>query len=113
MTEPISRWSAVQTIGRGVEAAPALRMGFGVTFALAMGGALGRVVVPILVQQAIDKGFRDGEVHVDTVTTLAAIGFVVILLAGLSQRTAVKRLGNRSEEALYGLRVRLFEHIHR
>lgn len=113
MTEPISRWSAVQTIGRGVEAAPALRMGFGVTFAFAMVGALGRVVVPILVQQSIDKGFVEGEVRVDTVATLAAIGFVVILIAGISQRTAVKRLGNRSEEALYTLRVRLFEHIHR
>ena len=30
-----------------------------------------------------------------------------------AQRTAVARLGRRSEEALYGLRVRLFEHIHR
>jgi ATP-binding cassette subfamily B protein len=113
VTEPIGRWSTVETIGRGVEAAPALRSGFGVTLALAMGGALGRVVVPILVQQAIDRGFRDGEVRVGIVTTLAVIGLVVVLFAGVCQRTAVKRLGNRSEEALYGLRVRLFEHIHR
>ena len=31
MTEPISRWTAVETIGRGVRAAPALRTGFGLT----------------------------------------------------------------------------------
>jgi putative ABC transport system ATP-binding protein len=113
VTEPVSRWSTVQTIGRGVEAAPALRHGFGLTLALAMGGAGGRVVVPVLVQQAIDRGFRDGEVRVDTVAKLAAVGFVVIVLATWSQRTAVARLGRQSEEALYGLRVRLFEHIHR
>ena len=45
MTEPISRWSAVQMIGKGVEAAPALRRGIGATFGLAMVGSGGRVVV--------------------------------------------------------------------
>ena len=42
---------------------------------------------------------------------LALIGLGVVMLASLSQRTAVARLGYRSEEALYGLRVRLFEHL--
>ncbi|MGZ4773550.1 MAG: ABC transporter transmembrane domain-containing protein, partial [Ilumatobacteraceae bacterium] len=113
MSEPLSRWSAVQMIGKGVEAAPALRRGIGATFGLAMVGASGRVVVPILVQQAIDHGFRKGNVDVGAVTILGVIGFVVIIIATAAQRTAVARLGRRSEEALYGLRVRLFEHIHR
>lgn len=113
MTEPISRWTAVETIGRGVKAAPALRTGFGLTLAFAMVGAGGRVVIPILVQQAIDKGLGPKGVKIGTVTTMAVIAFFVIVLATWSQRTAVARLGRRSEEALYGLRVRLFEHIHR
>lgn len=111
--EPLSRWSAAETIGRGVQEAPALRSGFGLTLAFAMVGAGGRVVIPILVQQAIDRGFRHGEVQVDTVAWLAAIGVVVVAIATVCQRTAVLRLGLRSEEALFGLRVRLFEHIHR
>ena len=113
MTEPISRWSAMQMIGKGVEAAPALRRGFGVTFALAMVGSAGRVVVPILIQQAIDRGLRAGEVQVGVVMILGLIGLVVVVVATFAQRTAVARLGQRSEEALYGLRVKLFEHIHR
>jgi ATP-binding cassette, subfamily B, bacterial len=113
MTEPISRWSAVQMIGKGVEAAPALRRGIGATFALAMVGSGGRVVVPILVQQAIDRGLQPGEVDVGEIAVLGAIGLSVIIVATIAQRTAVARLGRRSEEALYGLRVRLFEHIHR
>ena len=44
---------------------------------------------------------------------LGVIGLCVILIATVAQRTAVARLGMRSEEALYTLRVRLFEHIHR
>lgn len=113
MSEPISRWSAVETIGRGVQEAPALRSGFGLTLGLAMVGALGRVAMPILVQQAIDRGFDGGEVRTGVITVLALIGAAVVVVATLCQRTAVKRLGYRSEEALYGLRVRLFEHIHR
>ena len=113
MTEPLSRWSAVQMIGKGVEAAPALRRGFGATFALAMVGSAGRVVVPILVQQAIDRGLQKDKVNVGVVTVLGLVGLGVIVVATIAQRTAVARLGRRSEEALYSLRVRLFEHIHR
>ncbi|MFM7044678.1 MAG: ABC transporter ATP-binding protein [Ilumatobacteraceae bacterium] len=113
MTEPVSRWTAVETIGRGVRAAPALRIGFGATFALAMIGAVGRVVVPIVVQVSIDHGFTDDGVRVGFIAGLAAIAFGVVCLATWANRTAVYRLGRRSEEALYSLRVRLFEHIHR
>ncbi|MCU1361953.1 MAG: Multidrug transporter ATP-binding protein, partial [Ilumatobacteraceae bacterium] len=56
MTEPMSRWTAVETIGRGVQEAPALKTGIWLTLALAMVGALGRVAMPILVQQSIDRG---------------------------------------------------------
>lgn len=113
MTEPVNRWSTVETIGKGVRAAPALRTGFVTTLGLALVGALGRVVIPILVQQAIDKGFRPDGVRVDVVVRLSAIAAVAIVVATIANRTAVYRLGRRSEEALYGLRVRLFEHIHR
>ena len=113
MSEPTSRWTAVETIGRGVRAAPALRTGFGLTLGLAILGAGGRVVIPILVQQTIDRGFTDAGVKVDTIALMAGIALILVLLATWAQRTAVLRLGRRSEEALYGLRVRLFEHIHR
>ncbi|MFZ4810075.1 MAG: ABC transporter ATP-binding protein [Ilumatobacteraceae bacterium] len=113
MTEPISRWTAVETIGRGVQEAPALRTGFVLTMGLAVVGALGRVAMPILIQQSIDRGYRDGEVRVGTITALALIGLLVVVVATICQRTAVARLGYRSEEALYGIRVRLFAHIHR
>jgi putative ABC transport system ATP-binding protein len=113
MNEPLGRWTAVETLGRGVKAAPALRTGFGLTLVLAMVGAGGRVVIPILVQQSIDHGLGPDGVDVGRVSAMAAAAFVVIVLAAWAQRTAVHRLGRRSEEALYALRVRLFEHIHR
>ncbi|MET0460044.1 MAG: ABC transporter ATP-binding protein [Ilumatobacteraceae bacterium] len=114
MTEPVGRFSAVHTINRGLEEAPSLRQGLGLTWCLAAVGATGRVVVPILLQQAIDKGIgADGGVRVGFVSVLAGIAVVALLIAGLAQRTAVVRLGRRSEQALYDLRARLIAHIHR
>jgi putative ABC transport system ATP-binding protein len=113
----VSDLSTVATLGRGVEAAPALRSGFGTTLLLAMVGAAGRVVIPVLVQQAVDRGFRSTAhgtvVRTGLISAMAAIAMVVIVLAVWANRTAVYRLGRRSEDALFDLRVRLFEHIHR
>ena len=53
---PIGPSSAVRTIGRGLEEAPVLRQGLAVTWLLAAVGAAGHVVVPVLLQQAIDRG---------------------------------------------------------
>ncbi len=116
-TDPIPDRGTIATIGAGVQAAPVLRRGIGTTLLLAMMGSAGRVVVPILLQQAIDRGFRptdDGTtVDVRTITWLCSIGLVALIVTGVAQRSAVLRLGRTSEEALFGLRVRLFQHVHR
>src|SRR5687767_9714812 len=114
VTEPVGRFTAVHTINRGLQEAPILRQGLALTWLLAAVGAMGRVVVPILLQQAIDKGIvREGGVRVDIVAWLAAVAAAVIVIAGIAQRQAVVRLGTRSEAALYQLRARLIAHIHR
>lgn len=105
--------SAIKTIGRGLEVAPVLRQGLGVTWLLAAVGASGRVVVPILIQQAIDKGIvGEEEVRLDLIAKLALIGAVAVLVSGFAYRQAAFRLAVRSERALLDLRVRLIGHIH-
>ncbi|MEP1125164.1 MAG: ABC transporter ATP-binding protein [Ilumatobacter sp.] len=108
---------AVSTIRRGLAAAPVLRNGLWITFLLAALGSAGRVVVPILIQQAIDKGIvgqATGEgVDVAVVVRLAAVGTVAVLISGVAFRQASYRLSVRSERALYDLRERLIGHIHR
>lgn len=103
---------ALTTIRRGLQAAPVLREGLGVTFALAAVGSAGRIVVPILIQQAIDKGIvgRD-EVRVGFVVQLALVAVVAVTIASLALRQAQVRLGERSERALYDLRSKLIGHI--
>jgi len=115
VTEPMGRFTAVGAIGRGLDEAPVLRQGLAVTWLIAALGAGGRVIVPIVVQQAIDRGiFDEGQgVDVRFVTWCAAIGVVAQLAAAWCQRTAIVRLGTRSEQALNDLRTRLVAHIHR
>jgi ATP-binding cassette, subfamily B, bacterial len=112
LTAP-SQDSAVRTIGRGLETAPILRQGLGVTWMFAAVGAAGRVVVPILIQQAIDRGIpTGGEVRIDVIVQMALLGALAVLVSGWAFRMASLRLGERSERALHDLRVRLIGHIH-
>lgn len=115
MSEPMGRFTAANAIGRGLEEAPVLRQGLGLTWLIAALGAGGRVVVPIVVQQAVDRGIIDQEQGVDIrfVVWCALIGVVAQFAAAWCQRTAIVRLGTRSEYALNDLRGRLVSHIHR
>ncbi len=112
-TTEVEQLGAVKAISRGVKAAPEFAVGIGRTVAYAMVGAVGRVTVPILIQQAIDRGFKKDKIDVGLIGVIALIGVAVVIITSVAQRAAVARLGYRSEDALYSLRVRLFEHIHR
>jgi len=113
ITEGLRRRGAVDTIRAGIAQAPALSKGLGLTFVLALIGAAGRVTIPVVMQQAIDNGISGSTVRVDYIVQLCVVAAVVVSIAALSQRMAVYRLGSSAEEGLYGLRVRLFDHIHR
>jgi ATP-binding cassette, subfamily B, bacterial len=113
MSSRIDRdWGAVETLRRGWRSSPELRQGAVVTLLLAMVGACGRLVVPILIQQAIDYGVTSSGVDVGFVTRMAVIGLAAIVVCTTAQRFAVVRLARQSEHALYGLRTRAFAHIH-
>lgn len=107
------RRGAVGTIRAGFEQAPALGRGLMFTFGLAVVGAAGRVTIPVLLQQSIDRGIDASGVRLGFIGVIGAVAAVVVVVAAVAQRAAVFRLGSRAEEGLYALRVRLFDHIHR
>ena len=92
-----------------------LRQGLGVTWVLAAVGAGGRVVVPIVLQQAIDKGIVGDERRRHRLRRRAGGD-----RRGGAARSPACRPAHggraarpRSEQALYDLRTRLIAHIHR
>lgn len=105
---------AMAVLRRGLAESPELRKGLRLTVLFAIFGSVGRLVIPILIQQVIDKGlladegFRPGF----TITACALASLVVIAVMLLARVTFV-RLVNASESMLRNLRVRAFEHVHR
>lgn len=103
----------LQVVRRGWRTSPELRQGAGLTLALAILGGTGRVVVPILVQQILDRGVADGRVRMSTVFALAGLGLLGIVGTAAASRATRARLATAGEHALATLRVKAFRHIHR
>lgn len=103
---------ALVVLRRAVRESPALRRGLVVTVLAALAMAVGKVSVPILVQQVIDRGvaggFRPGFVAASTTAAAATIASVYLV-----SRSTLRRLGTAAETTLAELRTRAFEHIHR
>jgi ATP-binding cassette, subfamily B, bacterial len=107
--------SALSVLRRGLAASPELRTGLWLTVLLALVGAVGRVVTPILVQQVIDDGLDgDGATFDGTfVAQRCAVGAAVVVVVYLASRAAYRRVIRAAEETLRNLRVRVFAHLHR
>jgi ATP-binding cassette subfamily B protein len=93
---------------------PELKVGMALSGGLALATSAGRVVVPIVVQQILDRGilgpagYRPRFVLVATLLgALAVIGFWLL------GQVTLARLTRAAEAGLAGLRVRVFTHIHR
>lgn len=108
------RLGAMQTIRRGLRLSPELRRGLPGTLVLALLATAGRVVVPIVIQQILDRGFDvdTGAVDLDLVTLMVSLGGVAILATSTATAWMHIRLARVSETALSGLRIRAFGHIH-
>jgi ATP-binding cassette subfamily B protein len=107
--------SAWTTIRRGLALSPQIRDGLPVTLGLALAATAGRVIVPIAVQQTIDRGFgaaTGSGVDTGYVTTMGALGLAAVVMTGLAAFAMNARLFRASEAGLASLRVSAFRHIH-
>ena len=101
------------TLRRGLALSPEFRTGLPVTLLLAFGATVGRVLVPIAVQQTIDSGLMGPGgpdlTRVREVVTLAAVATVLTAFASYLLNV---RLFRTTESGLATLRVRAFRHVH-
>jgi len=112
-TERVGVQGAVKVLRRGIRESPELRAGLGFTLAMALASTAGRLLVPILAQQILDKGIA-GTRGFDRGFTFgaSAIAVVATVLVYAAGTVSYRRLVRASESALYGMRVRTFRHIH-
>jgi putative ABC transport system ATP-binding protein len=105
--------SAIATIRRGVAFSPELSEGFGWTLLLAAIGTAGRIVVPISVQQTVDRGINGPHgVDLSFVAGVAAVAALAIAATALSSYFMTARLFTSSERGLATLRIKAFRHVH-
>ena len=104
---------AMDTIRRGVAISPELREGLGVTLLLAVVASCGQVVVPIAVQQTLDKGLNgpDGP-RLSYVVWLGLAAAVAIAVTSFASYLMTTRLFTTSERGLATLRIKAFRHVH-
>lgn len=104
---------AIETLRRGVRHSPELTVGIRLTLVLAVLASAGQVVVPIAVQQTLDKGIgAPGGPDLGFTLTAAAISAVAIVLTGWSSYLMTSRLFTASERGLATLRTKAFRHVH-
>ena len=103
---------ALATLRRGLRMMPEFRRGLPATFALALVATAGRVVVPIAVQQVIDRGLAAGKPDMSLITWLVLACALVVVITAVAIFRMNVRLFRTTETALAGLRVRAFRHVH-
>ena len=104
---------ALGILKRGLRDSPELRKGLGITVAFALLSAMARLVLPVLVQQAIDGGLTQGDVDVGFIVRASlAAGALILIIYGLTTAT-YRRVIETAENTLLALRLRTFAHIQR
>nr|WP_205807636.1 ABC transporter ATP-binding protein [Micromonospora sp. HNM0581] len=96
---------------RGLALSPELRVGLAGTLGLALVYMVGRVAVPVAVQQGIDRGIVDG-LNLDALFVVVSVTAAVLVVTTTCGYLMMRRLFTVSETALAGVRVRAFRHVH-
>ena len=109
-SQPLGTWA---TLRRGLELSPELRRGIGVTVVLALVSTVGRVVVPIVVQQTTDRGIlATSGPDFGLVLRLVLLAACGVALTAVTSYFVNVRLFRASESGLATLRITAFRHIH-
>ena len=104
---------ALETIRRGVRHSPELKEGIAGTLVLAVLASAGQVVVPIAVQQTLDRGLGDpAGPDVRFTILMGLLAGVAILVTSWAAYAMTKRLFTTSERGLATLRIKAFRHVH-
>jgi len=104
---------ALETIRRGVHHSPELVEGIRGTLALAVVASVGQVVVPVAVQQTLDRGLNaPGGPDVSFTAWLGAVAAIAVVVTSVASYLMTMRLFRTSERGLATLRTKAFRHVH-
>ncbi|WP_046471632.1 ABC transporter ATP-binding protein [Allosalinactinospora lopnorensis] len=106
--------SALGTIRRGLQLSPEFTRGLRLTLVFALIATVGKIIVPIAVQQIIDNGIGEGTRVPDMGFVAAAVTLCAVLLVITAACSFLMnvRLYRATESGLATLRRKAFRHVH-
>ncbi|MFF5242860.1 ABC transporter ATP-binding protein [Streptosporangium sp. NPDC000095] len=104
--------SGLATVRHGLSLTPEFRKGLAGTLALAVVATAGKIIVPIAVQQTIDRGLGGGAPDVAYIRTAVLLCAAAVAFTALCAYLMNVRLYKATESSLATLRVRGFRHVH-
>jgi ABC-type multidrug transport system fused ATPase/permease subunit len=103
----------MRTIRRGIELSPELTSGVRLTMVFAVLATIGRIVVPVAVQQTLDKGVgARGGPDLGYTVQVAVVALVAVVVTGVASYQMTYRLFSSAETGLATLRTKAFRHVH-
>ncbi|MFD0888332.1 ABC transporter ATP-binding protein, partial [Streptosporangium algeriense] len=104
--------SALATVRHGLSLTPEFRKGIAGTLALAVLATIGKIIVPIAVQQTIDTGLKGSVPDLPYIRGAVLLCAAAVVLTALCAYLMNVRLYQATEASLATLRTRGFRHVH-
>ncbi|MEM7286298.1 MAG: ABC transporter ATP-binding protein [Actinomycetota bacterium] len=106
--------SAIDVVRRGIARTPTVKRTIAFSALISVTVAIGRLAIPVLVQQVIDRGLLGDEGYRSgLVAGLAAAALVVVVVVAVLTPIAEVAMIRGAQQSLYELRRQAFAHIHR
>lgn len=105
--------SLPRSLARAARVAPSFKRGLTLTLLLAVLGTGGQIVVPIAVQQVIDRALADpARPDVAAAMIGGSVAIAALIVAMVATRVSMFRLVRSATSGLADLRIAVFRHIH-
>ena len=103
----------METIRRGLHHSPELTEGIRLTLLLAVLASVGQIVVPIAVQQTLDRGLdAAGGPNVSFTVLMGVMAAAAVVVTSVASYLMTMRLFRTAERGLATLRIKAFRHVH-
>ncbi|MEU9885733.1 ABC transporter ATP-binding protein [Sphaerisporangium sp. NPDC051011] len=112
MTLSVNERSALATFRRGFALSPEFKVGLPVTLTLAVLATVGKIIVPIAIQQVIDRGLKGTTPDLPFIRNAVVLCAVAVMLTAVCGYLMNVRLYRSTESGLASLRGKAFRHVH-
>lgn len=111
MTATAARMGTTAAIRRALREAPVIAHRLWVVLLFNLGGTVVQLLIPIIVQQTLDRYITGDVVDLAAVAIATGIGLVLVVIGGVLTRAGLVRLIRQASTGLSDLRVSVFAHL--